>query len=117
MGIKSSPVRGDIYLVNLDPVVGHEISKTRPALIISNDINNNLSDTVTVLPVTSSVEKVFPFEVLIYAGVAGMHKNSKIKCNQIRTVDKMRLTKFIGKITPDILKATEKALRLHLGMY
>lgn len=57
--------RGDIYWIRLDPIQGFEIGKTRPAVVISNDINNELADTITVLPVTPSVGKVYPFEVFL----------------------------------------------------
>jgi mRNA interferase MazF len=98
MGVKTYPKRGEIYLVSLDPTLGAEISKTRPALIISNDINNQFSDTVTVIPITSYVEKVYPFEVLLPAGENGLSKNSKAKCNQIRTIDKQRLIRSLEVI-------------------
>jgi mRNA interferase MazF len=55
-----TPKRGEIWVVNLDPTVGSEISKKRPAVIISNDINNVNADTVTVIPVTSSTQKIYP---------------------------------------------------------
>ena len=62
--------RGDICLVALDPVMGREISKTRPALIVSNDINNRFSGTLTVLPITSkNLQKIYPFEVFLQKGM------------------------------------------------
>ena len=70
--------RGDIYWTNLDPTIGAEISKTRPALIVSNEINNKFANTVTVLPITSNIRKVFPFEVLITKEESGLDKDSKI---------------------------------------
>ena len=117
MGLIEFPKRGEIYLVCLDPTVGSEISKTRPALIISNDINNKNSDTVTVIPITSIVGKVFPFEVFFPSGKSGLSKTSKAKCNQVRTIDKRRLIKSLGKISNEKLKEIEEALRIHLGMY
>ena len=116
MGLKTLPKRGELYLVSLDPTVGSEINKTRPALIISNDINNQFSETVTVAPVTSSIGKVYPFETFLAPNESGLSKNSKVKCNQIRTIDKKRLLKFIGKVSPEKLKEIENALLLHLGM-
>lgn len=108
--------RGEIYWVNLDPVIGSEISKTRPALIISNNINNEVAETVTVLPVTSSAERIYPFEVFVHKGSAGMSVDSKIKANQIRTVDKRRIGKLIGAVDKKILEKTEKAIKLHLDL-
>lgn len=117
MGLKKHSERGEIYLVSLDPTVGFEISKTRPALIISNDINNQFSETVTVIPITSSRGKIYPFETFLPSGESGLSKNSKAKCNQIRTIDKKRLLKSFGKVSPEKLKEIEKALLIHLGIY
>ncbi|MBI4744810.1 MAG: type II toxin-antitoxin system PemK/MazF family toxin [Actinobacteria bacterium] len=117
MGLKEFSKRGEVYLVCLDPTIGSETSKTRSALIISNDINNQISDIVTVIPITSNTEKVYPFEVFFSSNKSGLYKNSKAKCNQIRTVDKKRLIKSLGSITPEKLKEIENALRIHLGMY
>jgi len=106
--------RGDIYWVELDPIEGSEIGKTRPAVVISNNINNEFADTVTVLPVTSSVGKVYPFEVLVKKGIANMPNDSKVKVNQNRTVDKKRLKERIGIIPDAILREIEKAVKIHL---
>lgn len=108
--------RGDIWLVNLDPTVGAEIKKTRPALVISNDIANQYAATVTVLPVTDRGNKVFPVEVEIPFKTGGLAKPSKIKCQQIRTVDKLRLVRFLGVLPDHIVHAVERALCLHLGL-
>lgn len=112
--MKEYPKRGEIYLVCLDPTIGSEINKTRPALVISNDINNEKAPTVTVIPITSNIEKIYPFEAKITSKESGLSKISKAKCNQIRTIDKRRLQNFIGKITPEELKNIEKALLIHL---
>jgi len=106
--------RGDVYWVELDPIEGSEIGKTRPAVVISNNINNEFADTVTVLPVTSSVGKVYPFEVLVKKGIANMPNDSKVKANQMRTVDKKRLKERIGIIPDAILREIEKAVKIHL---
>jgi mRNA interferase MazF len=117
MGIKKYPERGEIYLVCLDPTIGSEINKTRPALIISNDINNQVAHTVTVIPITSNIEKVYPFETLLSSQESGLPKNSKAKCNQIRTIDKKRLVKSLGKVSIDKLNEVEDSLLIHLDMY
>jgi mRNA interferase MazF len=117
MGLKKYSERGDIYLVSLDPTIGSEINKTRPALIISNNINNQFSETVTVIPITSSMRKTYPFETFLPSDESGLSKNSKVKCNQIRTIDKKRLLKSLGKVSPEKLKEIETALLIHLGMY
>lgn len=114
--MKNFPERGEIYLVCLDPIIGSEINKTRPALIISNDINNQAAKTVTVIPITSNIEKVYPFETLLSSQESGLPKNSKVKCNQIRTVDKKRLVKSIGKVSIEKIKEVEDSLLIHIGM-
>ena len=117
MGINIEfPQRGSIYLVSLEPVVGKEIGKSRPALIISNDKNNELSDTVTLIPITSQTNRIYLFEVYLPKGEGGLEFNSKIKCNQIRTVDKRRLRKYLGKTSEEKVKEIEKALMIHLGI-
>jgi mRNA-degrading endonuclease toxin of MazEF toxin-antitoxin module len=70
--------RGETHLAALDPVIGKELAKTRPVVVVSNDINNEYSGTVTVLPITSaSLEKVYPFEVFLPKGSGRLPKDSK----------------------------------------
>ena len=88
--------RGKIFLASLDPAVGNEISKTRPVIIISNDINNKFSNTITVIPLTSNTSKIYPFEIFLKFGIANLPKDSKARTDQIRTIDKRRLVKEIG---------------------
>ncbi|MBI4312537.1 MAG: type II toxin-antitoxin system PemK/MazF family toxin [Chloroflexi bacterium] len=111
------PRYGDIYDVELDPVVGAEIGKRRPALVVSNDLNNEFSGTVTVLPITGQAAlKQYPFEVLVPRDVAGLTVDSRIKANQVRTVDKRRLMNFRGLLSSEYLPAVEKAIKVHLNM-
>ena len=108
--------RGSIYLAVLDPVMGREIAKTRPVAVISNDKGNEYSGTVTVLPITSqNLNATYPFEVFLAQGTANLPKDSKIKADQIRTLDKSRLIKFIGAMDEKDLEAMEKAVKVHLG--
>ena len=110
------PRYGEIYDVDLDPVVGSETGKRRPALIVSNDIGNQYSDTVTVLPITGQpAKKPYPFEVLVPKGVAGLTADSRIKANQIRTVDKIRLVGLRGSLPSQYLSQVKKAIDTHLG--
>jgi len=109
--------RGEIYLAALDPVMGRETAKTRPVVIVSNDKNNEFSGTVTVLPLTSkSPEIVYPFEVLLFMGTANLPKDSKIKADQIRTLDKSRIIKIIGVLDKKDLDAIDKAIKIHLAL-
>jgi mRNA interferase MazF len=117
MSEKNFPRYGDIFEVNLNPVIGAETDKCRPALIVSNDINNEFSQTVTVLPITSQpARKQYPFEVLVLKDVAGLTADSRIKANQVRTVDKHRLVSFTGSLPSEYLLKVEKALKIHLNM-
>ena len=106
--------RGDVYWIKLDPTEGSEIGKTRPGVVISNNINNEFADTVTVLPITLSTEKIYPFEVFIQKNIANMPGDSKVKANQIRTVDKKRIKDLIGTLPDTILREIEKAVKIHL---
>jgi len=109
--------RGETYLAALDPVIGKEIAKTRPVVVVSNDINNEYSGTVTVFPITSaSMGKVYPFEVFLPKGSGRLPKDSKVKADQIRTLDKRRLVKRIGKLEHTLMEAIESAIKIHLGL-
>jgi mRNA interferase MazF len=109
--------RGDIYLAALDPVVGNEISKTRPVLVVSNNINNRYAGTVTVLPITSKkLNKMYPFELLLPKGTGNLPKDSKVKADQIRTLDKTRLVKYIGKLKNEHMNLLNEAIKIHLAL-
>src|SRR5205085_11517412 len=90
--------RGNIYLANLNPTLGSEINKTRPVVVVSNDLNNEYNNIITVIPLTSNIRRVFKFEVLVLAGTGNLPKDSKIKVDQIRAIDKLRLGKEIGSL-------------------
>ena len=109
--------RGGVYVAALDPVMGHEISKPRLVIIISNDINNKHSGTVTVLPITSQrLKKIYPFEVFLPQGSGNLQKNSKVKADQIRTLDKCRIVKFVGMLSGRKIEAVDAAVAIHLGL-
>jgi mRNA interferase MazF len=109
--------KGEIYLAALDPVVGREISKTRPVVVVSNDTNNEFSGTVTILPITSkNVSKIYPFEVFLTQGSGNLAKDSKVKADQIRTLDKNRLVKQIGRLGQKEISEIEKAIEIHLDL-
>jgi mRNA interferase MazF len=109
--------RGGIYVAALDPVVGREISKTRPVVVVSNDKNNQFSGTVTILPITSKkLQGIYPFEVFLPKGTGNLPKDSKVKADQIRTLDKARLVKQIGRLDRKEIEEIEKAMKIHLGL-
>lgn len=109
--------RGEIYFAQLNPTIGNEINKKRPVLIVSNDANNKMSSTITVLPITSNVTKIYPFEVLL-DNKSGLSKISKAQCQQIRTISKMRITDRhpSGRLPKEIMEKIEYALKLHLDI-
>ena len=107
--------RGDIWLVNLDPTIGHEINKSRPAVIIQNDIGNKYSPVTIIAPITShNTERIYPIEVLLSSGNTGIEKTSKVLLNQIRAVDQRRLIKRIGTVNEEIIEKIDEAIRISL---
>jgi mRNA interferase MazF len=106
--------RGDVFLVNLDPVVGPEVGKTRPAIVLQNEMANRTSPTVTVVPLSAKVERVFPFQVLIPSGEGGLPRDSKALCEQIRTLSTKRLLQHLGSLPPERLEEIRTALERHL---
>ncbi len=108
--------RGEVWLVNLDPTIGHEIRKARPGVIIQNDIGNKYSQMTILAPITSQkIDKVYPFEVVL-AKRSGLDKESKALLNQIRAVDKKRLIKRLGKVDAETMKKINEALMISLGL-
>jgi len=106
------PKRGDVYWVNLDPTVGTEIKKKRPCVIVSPNVANEVASRVIILPITSSAENVYKFQVLIEVN----GKRGKILTEQIRTVDKVRLSSKITTLDDDTIAAMEQALKISLGL-
>jgi mRNA interferase MazF len=109
--------RGDIFYVDLSPAIGSEMDKLRPVLIVSNNANNRASTTITVLPLTSNVTRVYPFEVLINPEDSGLSKVSKVQAQQIRTISKERIkSEVVGSLSAELMIAIDTALKLHLGL-
>jgi mRNA interferase MazF len=115
--IVSYPRRGEVYLVNFDPTLGAEIKKTRPALIIQNDIGNRYSQLTILAGITSHhQEHIYPHQVLVVASEGGMKKDSTVLLNQIRSVDKQRLVKRLGTLAPDTMRRVDRALQISVGL-
>lgn len=106
------PQRGEVYWVALDPTLGTEIRKTRPAVVISNDAANTFGRRVVVLPVTSNVETLYPGEARVL--VAG--RPARVLGDQIRSLDKTRLRGRIGRLSPRELLEVEAAIRITLDL-
>lgn len=112
------PRRGEIYLVALDPTVGHEIKKTRPALVIQNDVTNEYSGTTIVVPITSTVRlPLSPTHVLILKGApSGLDVTSVALCEQMRVADRARLVKQIGYLDPKLIPQLDEAITITLAL-
>jgi mRNA interferase MazF len=114
-------LRGEIRLVNLDPVIGAEANKRRPAVIVSNDGANATAarlgrGVVTVVPVTSNVARVYPFQVKLSAKATGLRTESKAQAEQVRSVAVQRMGPRLGRVPADLMEAIDEALRLHLAL-
>jgi mRNA interferase MazF len=113
--------RGDVYWVDFEPVIGSEANKTRPAVIVSNEAANRAAErrgsgVVTVVPITSSTDRVFPFQVLLEAADCGLPSDSKAQAEQVRTVAVERLHRRIGSVPTASMRRLDDALRLHLAL-
>lgn len=113
----SYPHRGDVFLVIFDPTLGAEIRKTRPALIIQNDIANRYSAITVVAAITSQFEEPpYPTEVIIRRPEGGLGADSVVLLNQIRSIDKQRLLKRMGCVTSETMRKVDQALLASLGL-
>ena len=109
--------RGDIFLTNLEPVVGSEQGGIRPVLIIQNDKSNTYSPVIIVAAITSKIfSKEFPTNVLVSKEDSGLDKDSTILLNQMRTIDKSRLLKKAGSLDSYIMRKVNKALKISLAL-
>ncbi|MGR7023120.1 type II toxin-antitoxin system PemK/MazF family toxin [Geodermatophilus sp. URMC 62] len=114
-------LRGEIRLVDLDPIRGSEAGKRRPAVVVSNDRANATAarvgrGVVTVVPVTSTTTRVFPFQVLLPAGETGLRVDSKAQAEQVRAVAVERVGPVLGRVPAGTMTALDDALRLHLQL-
>jgi mRNA interferase MazF len=113
--------RGEIVAVSLDPARGSEASKTRPAVLVSNDAANATATrlgrgVVTVVPLTSSTERVYPFQVLLPASLTGLARDSKAQAEQVRSVAVERIGACVGQLPTASLAELDQALRVHLSL-
>jgi len=113
--------RGEIVTVELDPARGSEASKTRPAVVVSNDAANGTATrlgrgVITVVPVTSSTDRIYPFQVLLPASHTGLHRDSKAQAEQVRSVAVERIGRRVGHLPAPLLAQLDQALRIHLNL-
>ena len=113
----SHPKRGEIYLVSFDPTVGTEIQKTRPALVLQNNVSNEYSPITIVAAISSKFnETLYPTEVLIQPPEGGMTVNSVVLLNQIRSIDKQRLVRKLGELTFASMERVNESIQVSLGL-
>ena len=110
------PRRGEVWIVDLDPTLGHEQAGRRPGLVISVDgFNQSAAELAIVLPVTSRKKSVRS-HVLAQAGEAGLKVASFIKCEDVRSISTRRLHRRLGSASPATLRAVEERLRILMGL-
>ena len=113
--------RGEIVTVSLDPVRGSEASKTRPAVVVSNDAASATATrlrrgVITVVPVTSNTARIYPFQVLLPADQTGLPRDSKAQAEQVRSVAVERVGTPIGHLPAALITELDQALRVHLSL-
>ncbi len=111
------PKRGEIYFVDFDPTIGSEIKKTRPALILQNDVANRYSPITIVAAITSQVDdQLYPTEVALNYHESKLGRAAIVLLNQIRSIDKQRLVRKIGKLRPETMVKINRALEVSVGL-
>ncbi|OGD30150.1 MAG: hypothetical protein A2Y56_10070 [Candidatus Aminicenantes bacterium RBG_13_63_10] len=110
--------RGDVVWVNLNPTIGSETGKSRPCVIIQNDVGNTYSSVTIVAVITSQkhLSKRYPVDVWVGKDEGGLDVPSIIQCDQIRTIDKRRVMRRLGQFGDSVMKELEKALKISLAL-
>lgn len=114
-------LRGEIWSVDLDPARTGEAAKRRPAVIVSNDGANTAAErlgrgVVAVVPLTSNIERVYPFQVLVRSDDSGLSTDSKAQAEQVRSISVDRLSRMVGVLPAPLMEELDEALRLHLAL-
>lgn len=111
------PKRGDVYLVSFDPTVGAEIRKTRPALVLQNDVANRWSPITIVAAITSKFkEPLYPTEVRLRPPEGGLSAEGVVLLNQIRSIDRRRLIRRLGMLRSSTMVGVDRALQISMGL-
>ena len=108
--------RGEVWTVDLEPVVGSEQGKARPALIIQNDIGNLYSPVLIVAAITSGEDARYDVQVAVKAPEGGLHHDSIVLLNQIRTIDKRRVGRYWGRLSARTMQRVDEAIQISLGL-
>lgn len=108
--------RGDIVLIEFDPTRGNEIKKTRPAIVVTNNVANTYSRILMVIPLTSkNLDTIYPHEVLVEKA-KGLSVPSKAVVAQMRAIDRSRIQNKLGRISPQTLQNVDLSIKIHLGL-
>jgi mRNA interferase MazF len=113
--------RGEIRVVTFDPVVGSEVNKRRPAIIVSNDGANTTAarlgrGVLTVVPLTTNTDRIHPFQVLLEATATGLADDCKAQAEQVRSIDVQRIGGRVGSVHAAVMDDVDEALRMHLAL-
>lgn len=108
-------------MVDLDPTRGAEANKRRPGIIVSNDEANSAATRIgrgvlTIVPITSNIERIYPFQVLLPSGTGGLPHDSKAQAEQVRSIDAERIGALLGSVPSPLMASLDDALRLHLAL-
>jgi mRNA interferase MazF len=113
--------RGDVYFVDFEPSQNSETNKVRPAVIVSSDAGNRAAErlgrgVITVVPLTSNVKRVYPFQLLLSAADCGLQMDSKAQAEQVRAVSISRFRRRLGAVPAPLLRQLDDVLRQHLSL-
>ncbi|MGH7862237.1 MAG: type II toxin-antitoxin system PemK/MazF family toxin [Candidatus Dormibacteraceae bacterium] len=113
--------RGEVRWVDLAPSAGTEADKRRPAVVVSNDGANSTASrigrgVITVVPVTSNVTRIYPFQVLLRVEDSGLGRQSKAQAEQVRSVDVSRVGSRVSQLPAGVMEQVDEALRIHLAL-
>ena len=114
---KKNIMRGEIYLANLEPIIGSEQGGIRPVLIIQNNKGNKYSSTTIAAPITTKrVPNYLPIHIFVFANQTGLPKASCVLLEQLRVLDKSRLTEYIGRVNDITMQEIDRALKISVGL-
>ena len=108
--------RGDLYLVNFEPSVSGEPARSRPAVLLTNDLANETLPHLVVAPVTSNTSREYPFDVMLPQGTCGLNESSRVQLNYVRGLNRSRIGNYLGSLTALQLMDLDAKLKVHLGL-
>jgi mRNA interferase MazF len=116
--MKTDLRRGDVVWVDLNPTIGSETGKARPCVVTQNDVGNKYSPVTIVAMITSQkhLSQKYPVDVWIEKGEGGLNVPSIVLCDQVRTIDRRRITKKLGQFSAPVMKEVDKAIKISLAL-